>query len=121
MENHHLINAAADRIESALIAIPGARVSFGASDKSLSRYVTVYFEYNDDPEYGPEVTGDFKIRISDHDIPSYYSQSNYDVTVGGCGADTNYVLRREDELDDLVAAVVARAVQHRDSEIAENA
>lgn len=110
MENHEIIKAAAEVIERAAIAIPHASTTWDVSDKSLSRYVTVNIpcgEYDD--EYGWDDNHSIKIRISDHDIPSYYGRADYDVGVGFCGADTDYFIRNAGTYDeaDLEAEIVA--------------
>lgn len=69
----------ADVIEK-IAAAHGLHVKRGKSDQSKSEYVTL--RRMDDPD---AVYDDVKIRIADHDLPSYYSEASYDVWPQGGG------------------------------------
>jgi len=58
------------------------------SNKSQSRYWEI---------------ADRKIRLSDHEIPSYYASSDIEITVGRLNPDTHYHLNTPFTADELVA------------------
>jgi len=84
----------------------GLRVKRGASEKSDSQYVTL--SRADDPD---GVYDDVKIRVSDHDLPSYYGESTYDVGTHGGGIEGGWVAALDEAFADLGVTPPALSVE----------
>ncbi len=112
-EAHEIIEAFADKLEAALRALPNAVVKTSGSAISLSTYVTVQFRCGEyDEEFGfLDSTDEFKFRVSDHGLPSYYGAPNFEVTVGGVNELTCEVIAAEDDFDGVIANCIAAALE----------
>lgn len=98
-----LFDATAEAIRDALIAAGWSCRKIGYSNQSLSVYVEATHETEDDAI-------SFKVRVSDHDLPSHYSAADHDVHVGdACRGEAHNWIASSDDIPAVVAEVLAAA------------
>jgi len=110
MKVKELINAVQDAFIERFSSLPLTDTRWGVSEKSGSRYITVYREGGEyDDEYGFLGQAEFKIRISDHELPSYYDAPDYEITIGQIHGGTHVAISDEDDFDDAFARTLEAA------------